>query len=400
MMRHMGCASRQFVIVGLLLLWPLLTPAAGVIHRIPAGAASPDATAQSKEAQLAQLRQRIAALQDDLNRVHSRYDALRNDLRNAEEAIGRIAGTLHELNAELATQKRKLAALEKKRTDLENSVAVQRRLLSEQIRAAYAMGRQEYLKILLNQQEPATLGRVITYYDYLNRARSARITALLDAMKQLDVVRQQIETESVRLATLRDQQRQQKADLEQNQAARTRLMARLKQDMSSKSERLQHMLSDEKELESLVSSLAQALEDIPAEPGNHRPFGKLKGRLPWPLRGAIIDHYGRRRVGNLRWQGVLIAAKEGQPVRAVSYGRVAFADWLRGYGMLLIIDHGDGYMTLYGHNQTLYKEVGDWVEAGDVIATAGVSGGDNTSALYFEIRRNGKPTDPSKWCRR
>ena len=105
-------------------------------------------------------------------------------------------------------------------------------------------------------------------------------------------------------------------------------------------------------------------------------------------------------MGNLRWQGVLIAAKEGQPVRAVSYGRVAFADWLRGYGMLLIIAHGDGYMSLYGHNQTLYKEVGDWVEAGDVIASAGTSGGDNTSALYFEIRRNGKPTDPSKWCRR
>ncbi len=398
MAKQKGRALYPFVAAGLLLLVPLFSGADGVIHRNSANSQSD--TRQSRVAKLAALRQRIAALRNDLNRVHSRYDALRNELRVSEEAIGRIAGKLHDLNAQLAIQRRKLAALQQQRADLENSIARQRRLLGEQIRAAYAMGRQEYLKILLSQQQPATLGRVITYYDYLNRDRAAHITSLLEAMKQLDVVRRQIETETVRLATLRDQQRQQKADLELNQAARTRLMSRLKHDMRSKSQRLQQMLSDEKELESLVNSLAQALADIPAEPGNQRPFAQMKGRLPWPLRGPIIDHYGARRVGNLRWQGVLIAAKAGQPVRAVSYGRVAFADWLRGYGMLLIIDHGDGYMSLYGHNQTLYKAVGDWVAAGDVIAAAGTSGGDNTNALYFEIRRNGKPTNPSKWCRR
>ncbi len=398
MRKQKGRLLHSLVAAGLLLLLPSFSAADGVIHRNPANGQTE--TRQSRAAELAALRQRIALLRDDLNRVHSRYDALRNDLRVSEEAIGRIAGTLHDLNIQLALQRRKLAALQRKRADLENSIARQRRLLGEQIRAAYAMGRQEYLKILLSQQQPATLGRVITYYDYLNRARSARISSLLEAMRQLDRVRRQIETETDRLAALRDQQRQQKADLELNQAARTRLMSRLKHDMRSKSQRLQQMLSDEKELESLVNSLAQALADIPAEPGNQRPFAQMKGRLSWPLRGPIIDRYGARRVGNLRWQGVLIAAKAGQPVRAISYGRVAFADWLRGYGMLLIIDHGNGYMSLYGHNQTLYKSVGDWVAAGDVIAAAGTSGGDSTNALYFEIRRNGKPTNPSNWCRR
>jgi len=393
--------GRRAPVVGLtalLLLLPGLAPASGTIKRDPTPAER-SATRQAKEAELLQLRERIAALRGDLNKVRSHYDALREELRGVEQAVARISRELSELDDRLAEQSRRLANLQKRRGDLEGSIAQQRRYLEQQIRAAYAMGRQEYLKILLNQEDPATLGRALTYYDYLNRARSERISALQETVQQLEGVRREIEAENVRLGQLREQQRLRKVELEKNQAARGDLLAQLEQELNSKDRRLKGLLADEKELEGLILALAQALEDIPAEPGNHKPFAQMRGKLPWPVRGRIVERFGSERLGSLRWQGVVIGAREGMPVRAVSHGRVAYADWLRGYGYLLIIDHGDGFMSLYGHNQALHKEVGDWVSAGETIASIGSSGGNERSGVYFEIRRNGKPQDPTRWCR-
>jgi len=384
-------------IAALCLLLPGLVMAAGTIKRDTSTERS--ATRQAREAELLQLRERISALRGELNKVRTRYDGLREELRSVEQAVSRISRALGELDDRLAQQARRLGALQKRRTELEGSIAQQRRYLEQQIRAAYAMGRQEYLKILLNQEDPATLGRALTYYDYLNRARSERITDLLGTVQQLEGVRREIETETARLGQLREQQRQQKVELEKTQASRGELLAQLEQELNSKDRRLKGLLADEKELESLILALAQALEDIPAEPGNHRPFAQMRGKLSWPVRGRLLERFGNTRLGSLRWQGVIIGAKEGLPVRAVSHGRIAFADWLRGYGYLLIIDHGDGFMSLYGHNQTLHKDVGDWVSAGDTIASIGSSGGNDRSGLYFEIRRNGKPLNPAQWCR-
>lgn len=386
-------------LAALLLLLPALSLASGTIQRNPPPAER-SATRQAKETELLQLRERIAALRGDLNKVRTRYDSLREELRGVEQAVARISQELRDLDDRLVEQSRRLGALQKRRTDLEGSIAQQRRYLEQQIRAAYAMGRQEYLKILLNQEDPATLGRALTYYDYLNRARSERITALLETVQQLEGVRREIEAENSRLAQLREQQRLRKVELEKNQAARSGLLAQLEEELNSKDRRLKGLLADEKELEGLILALAQALEDIPAEPGNHKPFAQMRGKLPWPVRGRIVESFGSTRLGSLRWQGVVIGAKEGLPVRAVSHGRVAYADWLRGYGYLLILDHGDGFMSLYGHNQTLHKEVGDWVSAGETIASIGSSGGNERSGVYFEIRRNGKPQDPARWCRR
>ncbi len=394
MIRRKGTAAG---IAALCLLLPGLVMAAGTIKRDTSTERS--ATRQAREAELLQLRERISALRGELNKVRTRYDGLREELRSVEQAVSRISRALGELDDRLAQQARRLGALQKRRTELEGSIAQQRRYLEQQIRAAYAMGRQEYLKILLNQEDPATLGRALTYYDYLNRARSERITDLLGTVQQLEGVRREIETETARLGQLREQQRQQKVELEKTQASRGELLAQLEQELNSKDRRLKGLLADEKELESLILALAQALEDIPAEPGNHRPFAQMRGKLSWPVRGRLLERFGNTRLGSLRWQGVIIGAKEGLPVRAVSHGRIAFADWLRGYGYLLIIDHGDGFMSLYGHNQTLHKDVGDWVSAGDTIASIGSSGGNDRSGLYFEIRRNGKPLNPAQWCR-
>lgn len=354
-----------------------------------------------KEAELKQLRQRITELQHELERERGRYDVQRKELRRSERQIGSLSRKLRQLDSELQERRRRMGVLRGRAADLQQQVASQRHYLAGQIRTSYAMGRQEYMKILLNQENPATVGRVITYYDYLNRARAERIETLGNTLHELEQVRSELEAETQRLRTLREQRAQEKQELEASRSERARVLQQLKAQLEDKDLHLAGMQRDEQELKRLLRALSEALDDIPAEPGNRKPFGTLKGKLKWPTNGPLLASYGSpRNLGKLSWQGVSIGASSGQEVRAVSHGRIAFADWLRGYGLLIIIDHGDGYMSLYGHNQSLYKETGDWVETAEVIATVGDSGGQEKSALYFEIRKDGQPTDPVRWCRR
>lgn len=355
----------------------------------------------TKEAQLKQLRERIDKLRGELGQVRTHYDKLRAELRDTEQRIGKVTRNLSELDEKLTRQKKKLSQLKRRQGELGQSIVSQRRYLSGQIRASYMMGRQEYFKILLNQEDPATLGRITAYYDYLNRARSNRIGEIENTLLELDQIRSQLTTEAETLRQLRKQRAAEKRELEKGRKERKVVVGKLKKEISSRDQQLEGLLIDEQELQNLLQALTEALEDIPEEPGDHRPFGQLKGTLSWPSRGPLIVRYNSmRKSANLRWQGVMIKASEGAPVKAVSHGRVAFADWLRGYGLLLIIDHGDGYMSLYGHNQSLFKETGDWVEAGEQVATVGNSGGFDDVALYFEIREDGRPTNPGRWCKR
>ena len=355
----------------------------------------------AREAQLKQLRERIGELRSELGQVRTHYDKLRAELRETEQLIGKVIRNLAELDDNLAKQKQKLSQLKQRQASLSQSIVSQRGYLSGQIRASYMMGRQEYFKILLNQEDPATLGRVTAYYDYLNRARSERIGEIENTLLELEEIRVQLITEAETLKRLHNQRSVEKKELEKGRKERKVVVGKLKREISSKDKQLEGLLVDEQELQNLLQALSEALEDIPAEPGEHRPFGQLKGALTWPSSGPLIVRYNSmRKSSKLRWQGVMIKAKEGAPVKAISHGRVAFADWLRGYGLLLIIDHGDGYMSLYGHNQSLYKETGDWVEGGEQVATVGNSGGFDKVALYFEIRQNGRPTNPGRWCKR
>lgn len=355
---------------------------------------------QAKEAELNQLRTRIDALRTDLNRVRNRYDGMRNELRDLEQRIATLRKNIAELDSRLDTQQGKLRTLERKQQRLESALREQRDHLARQVRAAYAVGRQEYVKILLNQEEPAAVGRVVTYYDYLNRARLERIATINTTLDELTTVKAEMAAETQQLQQIRDEAAGEKRTLEESRNKRSALVARLKGEISSKDQQLSRLQADEKELQKLITALSHALEDIPPDIEG-KPFKSLMGKLAWPAKGPFLAKYGvRRNVGSLTWQGVLIGAAEGQQVRAVSQGRVAFAEWLRGYGLLMIIDHGDGYMSLYGYNQTLYKSVGDWVKAGDIVAAVGSSGGQEQSGLYFEIRHNGKPANPAQWCRR
>ncbi len=353
-----------------------------------------------KEQELNRLRERIGQLKTELERDRGRYDGLRTELRQVERRLGTSIRKLRELEAALVTSAERLSELEVEQAGLQQSVGTQRERLGAQVRAAYAAGRQEYLKILLNQEDPAAVGRMLTYYDYLNRARSERIEALLETLARLASVQKAITAETRQLTDLKDREAREQRTLQATRADRQKLMERLKREIAGKDKELGRMVANERELEALVQALAEALADIPAEAGNFQPFGELQGRLAWPAEGRLLAGYGSPRSGSLSWRGVLIEGKEGQEVRAVSHGRVAFADWLRGYGLLLIIDHDDGYMSLYGHNQALYKEVGDWVAAGETVAAVGASGGNDQAALYFEIRKDGQPTDPVRWCKR
>lgn len=384
--------SRQQRWLSLLLALPLLFPLFG---EAVAGERA------EKEAELAQLRQRIAVLQRELETARGRYDAQRQELRRTERQIGSISRKLRQLTSELGKTQAKMSELRKRAKELQELVASQRNYLAGQIRASYAMGRQEYMKILLNQENPSTVGRVITYYDYLNKARTRRIETLSNNLRELDHVHSEMEAENLRLTALREERAEEKSQLEASRKKREMALRQLKMQLEDKDVYLSGMRRDEQELKRLIRALSDALEDIPAEPGNRKPFVALKGKLAWPTRGPLLTSYGSpRRLGKLTWQGVNIGASSGQGVHSVSHGRVAFADWLRGYGLLIIIDHGDGYMSLYGHNQSLYKETGDWVETGEIIATVGDSGGQENSGLYFEIRKDGQPTDPVRWCKR
>ncbi len=362
---------------------------------------------QTDPQKLEQLRQQIQVLRSDLNSDVQRKQSLQSRLRRSERHIGKVVSLLKKLKHQLRTQQRELKTLNTRRSGLQSDLHKHRIALAQQIRAAYTIGQQEYVKILLNQQDPAAVARTLTYYDYFHRARLARMQDINENLAELRAVEKNIQQKTRKLEKTREEQNREKMQLEKTRQQRATVLAGLQQQIFAKGERLSSMEEDKRRLQGLLDSLAT----VPRQPENigsklisegseHTPFAKLRGQLPWPSRGQLITRYGStRKTGKLKWQGVNISAPEGTEVSAISHGRVAFSDWLRGFGLLIIIDHGDGYMSLYGGNQSLFKEVGDWVETGEVIASVGKSGGRKDSALYFEIRHNGKPGNPLKWCR-
>jgi len=352
------------------------------------------------ETKLKALREKIHALRAKLDQARSKQDAVRVELRTTEQAISRTVLRLKTVEGELADTTQQLRRLradaERYRADLQT----QRVTLAGQLRAAYAMGRREYIKLLLNQEDVATVGRVVAYYAYFNRARVKRIDAIADTLQRLQGVEQAIVHKTEELEQLRTEQSARKQELEAGRQTRSMVLAKLDREIRDDTQRLQHLMEDERRLNQLLDELQPLMSDLPSKLGDRKPFPQLKGALAWPSNGRLLARYGApRKLGKLKWSGVLIGAREGEDVHVIYHGRVAFADWLRGFGLLLIIDHGDGYMSLYGHNQSLHKKVGDWVEAGDTIASVGSSGGARRAGLYFEIRYNGKPTNPAAWCK-
>jgi septal ring factor EnvC (AmiA/AmiB activator) len=351
---------------------------------------------------------KLEALQAEIERVQERLEAARGEqgklereLRRVDRDIGRNSRELQEIEQRLARTQERLKALRATRADQLAALDEQKELLARQVRAAYAGGRQAQIKLLLNQQDPAAVGRVLAYYEYLQGARIARIDAVESTLTDLRRTEAEIGKETDALEAARKVQEQRRDALLAGKHERETVLGKLKAEIRSSDRRLGTLREDEERLKELVTKLARVLADIPSD-GEMKPFNALKGKLPWPAEGSIRARFGEERGkmgAHLTWQGVLIDAPEGRKVRAISHGRVIFADWMRGFGLLAIVDHGEGYMSLYGHNQSLYASVGDWVEPGEVIGASGRSGGQDSAGVYFEIRHKGKPVNPASWCR-
>lgn len=380
---------------------PLSRPLALLLLLLFAASPAWGANREELTARLKEVQAKIAEVQARLEADRGRLGKLEGELRRTERQIGAAVQELRRIDAEQETLQSRLKALRARRAEQRRALAGQRRALAAQIRSAYLAGREAPLKLLLNQDDPAGVGRLLVYFDYLNRARAQRIAAVKSALQELARTEEEIAARTAALERARLDGERRRAELVERKAEREKLLTALRREIHRRGRELESLRGDEQQLQELLASLAEVLADIPGGAGERKPFAELKGRLAWPVAGRLEARFGQSRgQGQLKWRGVLIGTREGSPVHAVSHGRVAFADWMRGFGLLLIIDHGDGYMSLYGHNQGLYKTTGDWVEAGEVIAVAGSSGGLDRPGLYFEIRRNGRPVDPAIWCRR
>ena len=361
--------------------------------------AFPAQDAAEKERELKALRAGIQSLQQKLEANQRKKSNAEKRLQNVENQISETSRELHRIDAELDTKRSQLGTLKEKRRVQASTLQRQREHLASEARTAYAMGRQQQVKLLLNQEQPSAVGRMLVYFGYFSRARLQRIEAISASLEQLSLVEESIARKTASLTDLRASQQRESERLQEKKRARKQAVAALSRELENQGGKLKRLKTNEQELQELVSSLQELLVDIPIDASQQQPFKSLKGKLRWPTRGRLAKRFGSRRgSAGLKWRGVMIEAAEGGDVRAVAQGRVAFSDWMRGFGLLVIIDHGDGYMSLYGHNQALYKEVGEWVDTGEVVAQLGASGGQSASGLYFELRHKGQPINPVRWC--
>ena len=373
----------------LLLLLPALLPVSGA-------AVGADNNTPSK-AQLEKLKSRISELSDAQNRELRERDSVQASLREAELRISRLTREQRSLEEKANTARQRLNDLEAEQAVLAAEKRTQLDWLGKTVRASYQAGRQERIKLLLNQEQPDQIARLLRYQEYYQRARSNRLKAVNGELDELKAIALRVDKARQVLLEKRTEVQRHADKLQGAQKERQTTLASLNRSLDNRGSNLNQLKADQQRLQKLLEDMQRSLNDIPADLGG-KPFGNLAGKLPWPVDARISTGYNSRREGALRWQGVIFNAAPGTPVRAIHAGRVVFADWLRGYGLLTIVDHGNGYLTLYGYNQSLLREVGEWVSAGDSLALAGNSGGNRTNGLYFEIRHRGKAVNPTRWC--
>lgn len=367
---------------------------------IATGAAANDSNPAKAEADLKAVRAQMEKVRAEMQRDAGRRDQLTRELEEAEKTVGTARGSLDKLRRERAVHAARRAELSEQRRKEESALAADRDLLERQVRAAYLIGPQEPLKLLLNQKDPAQTGRMLEYYRYFGRSRAAQIAEIKRHLGEITVLDAALADEEARLTALEDRQKGELAKLTAARERRGRALVTLEAESKNRAKELERLKDQQGGLEKLVRELRRALERVEKFPSNSKDaFARLRGKLAWPVAGRLSASFGQVRAGGVKWDGVLVAGSQGSPVRAVYHGRVVYADWLSGLGLLTIIDHGDGYLSLYGHNERLYKEVGERVTAGDTIATVGDSGGRSSPALYFEIRKGGRPIDPKPWFR-
>lgn len=351
------------------------------------------------ESRLVEVTRAIGQLRDQLASARADHRKEQRQLRELDLAIQRANINFRELEQQRTIHLGQLSELETQRGVYLDSLEERLDQLGEQLKSSYQMAGQSRVKLILNQDDPARLSRMLAYYDYLNRAQVEKISGLKEALTTLDNMQQSIDLELARIDDVQAEQRAILAELDRQRSERGLLLARLAGQIDSDEDRLSELVQNQRDLEALLERLSDVLADIPADLGSRVGIARQKGQLPMPVKGPVRHAFGQSRTAGLNWQGWLIGADTGTEIKAIAYGRIAFADWLRGYGLLMIIDHGQGYLSLYGHNESLLHEVGAWVEPGELISVVGSNPGSG-QGLYFEIRKNGKAVDPAAWIAR
>ncbi len=362
-------------------------------------ASSTYADKKKAEQELQELKKAIQAVQTELNNNRKLQSKAEKSLVIADKALARASKALNQTNQAIKTNRHKLKQLEIEQQQKRTDSRVQKKLLASQLRSAYVSGNEEYIKLLLNQEDPAKVTRILKYYDYLNKARINDIKSLQRTLLRLNQIGIEITDKISQLEQLSLKQKQQQKNKQALKQQQQIALASLKKEYSNNNQRLSKLKRNELELQKLLAQLEQTLKNF-SPPQSLNGLAKFKKKLNWPIKGSVLHKFGSTKLGDsLRWNGIIISGREGKQVQAISQGRVVFSDWLRGFGLMTIIDHGQGYLSLYGHNQTLLKNAGDFVEAGEPVATIGQSGGFSQTGLYFEIRYKGKPQNPLSWIR-
>lgn len=356
------------------------------------------ATPQRTEAQLRSLREKIERMTQQVSRDAVQRDRLSANLRAAEMSVGQARGEMARIGREYADRSERRNSLSTERGAQQRALSQERQALAGELRAAYLIGRAEPLKLLLAARDPLRSARLFAYYGYFGRARAREISAIQQHVQRLDGLDAELAQQQSGLANLKGAQQSQLQQLERSRSDRQRVLSSLESEARTRAQSLARLKTQQADLEQLLSQLNRSLKAVPP-PETSSAFGRLRGQLAWPVAGRVTAAFGDTRASGVKWDGVVVATERGAPVKAVSSGRLVYADWLPGLGLLAIVDHGEGYLSLYGHNERLYKAAGESVAAGEVIAAAGDSGGRPEPELYFEIRREGHPVDPRPWFR-
>ena len=352
----------------------------------------------NEQEKLAELQAELRARQQVLDNSKASAKELADVLKASELDIAKVAKKLTQTNDNLRQLQAEQQGLQQEQSSLKAAIRQQQSLLSSQLKSAFMAGHYDYAKMMFYQEDAKTFERVITYYQYLAKARQSEITKFKDNVARLETVTASLAEKAASLLALLDEQKNQRAVLLTRQNDRKKTLAKLNQTIASESERIAALQEDEKPLrEAIEAARIAAQRAAEAAQISLDGLAKLKGKLSAPVEGRVRKLFGNRRQGQVRWKGIIIDGEEGDAVKSIASGKVLYADWLRGFGLVAIVDHGEGYMSVYGHNQALLKQAGDDVRRGENLALVGRSGGQASPNLYFEIRHKGKALNPTAW---
>ena len=350
---------------------------------------------------LKDIQNRLENVNAEIEKSKDQVKEFQSELKKNELMAAKISEQLENIQNNILKKKDNLERLKIKKKDSQKIINIEKKILISQIKTMYKIGKYDYVKLLLNQQNVSEITRAIAYYDYDNYARSKRIKKLKNTLIDIEKIQLTILDQTSRLESLNTTHKSKLDKFNKYRGDRLKFITEINKHIDRQGVELLLLKENEHELVKLLNKLNVHKKNKTDTLKKGFSFSSKKGELIWPINGKLLKKYGeKKKKTGLKWRGVLIESVQGSHVSAVSQGKIVFADWFRNFGLLIIIDHENDYLSLYGHNQRLLKSIGDFVQTGEKIATVGDSGGQKNSALYFEIRKGKKTLNPSLWCKK